>query len=136
LTLSIRQNSKTEFKNIFEETRIIAVKMDVDMRIPRVTKTQCNRANALPQSTDLSEFYHVNYFLPYLYYLMSELNSRFNENNNSVISNLKLIIYYFAYETSDDKKLNAVQTNEADLPHSIETLRGELKINDKCIATR
>ena len=33
--------------------------MDVDIRIPRVTKKQCHRANAQPQSTDLSEFYHV-----------------------------------------------------------------------------
>ncbi|KAL4132731.1 hypothetical protein QTP88_009840 [Uroleucon formosanum] len=107
--------------------------MDVDIRIqriPRVTKTQCHRANAQPQSTDLSEFYHINYFLPYLYYLMSELNSRFHENNDSVISNLKLIIpkYYFACETSDDKILNAAQTYEADLPYSIEALRGKQRL--------
>ena len=59
---------------------------------------------------------------------MSELNLRFHENNDSVISNLKLIIpkYYFACETSDDKILNAAQTYEADLPHSIEALRREL----------
>jgi len=70
---------------------------------------KCHRANAQPQSTDLSEYYHVNYFLPYLDYLISKFNSRFNENNDSVISNLKLIIpkYYFACETSDDKILNA-----------------------------
>jgi len=82
--------------------------MDVNIRIPRVTKTQCHRANAQPQSTDLFEFYHVNYFLPYLDYLILELNSRSHENNDSVISNLKLTIpkYYFAYETSDDKILN------------------------------
>ncbi|XP_008178843.1 52 kDa repressor of the inhibitor of the protein kinase-like [Acyrthosiphon pisum] len=67
---TIRENSKTEFKNIFEETTLIARKMDVDIRIPRVTKTQCHRANTKPQSTDLSEFYHVNYFLPYLDYLI------------------------------------------------------------------
>lgn len=61
---------------------------------------------------------------------MSELNSRFHEDNDSVISNLKLIIpkYYFAYETSDDKILNVAQTYEADLPHSIEALRGELNL--------
>ncbi|XP_015376819.1 PREDICTED: 52 kDa repressor of the inhibitor of the protein kinase-like [Diuraphis noxia] len=100
---TIRENSKTEFKNIFEETTLIAGKMDVDIRIPRVTKTQCHRANAKPQSTDLSEFYHVNYFLPYLDYLMSELNSH-------------------------DKILNAAKTYEADLPHSIEALRGELNL--------
>ncbi|KAL4121721.1 hypothetical protein QTP88_014177 [Uroleucon formosanum] len=130
---TIRQNSKTEFKNIFEETRKIAVNMDVDIRIPRiprVTKIQCHRANAQPQSTDLSEFYHIYYSLPYLDYLMSELNSRFHENNDSVISNLKLIIpkYYFACETSDDKILNVALTYEADLPHSIEALRGELNL--------
>ncbi|XP_060870008.1 52 kDa repressor of the inhibitor of the protein kinase-like [Metopolophium dirhodum] len=100
---TIRENSKTEFKNIFEETRIIAVKIDVDIRIPRVTKKQCHRANAQPESTDLSEFYHVNYFLSYLDYLMSELNSH-------------------------DKILNAAKTYEADLPHSIEALRGELNL--------
>jgi hypothetical protein len=49
---TIRENSKTEFKNILEETTIIAGKMDVDIRIPRVTKTQCHRANTKPQSTD------------------------------------------------------------------------------------
>jgi hypothetical protein len=61
---------------------------------------------------------------------MSELNSRFNENNDSVISKLKLIIpkYYFTYVTSDDKILNAAQIYEADLPHSIEALRGELNL--------
>ncbi|XP_025416783.1 52 kDa repressor of the inhibitor of the protein kinase-like [Sipha flava] len=61
--------------------------MDDDIRIPRVTKTQCHRANAKPQSTDLSEFYHVNYFLFGLSYIY-----------------------------------------EADLPHSIEALRGELNL--------
>ncbi|KAL4092267.1 hypothetical protein QTP88_026796 [Uroleucon formosanum] len=102
--------------------------MDVYIRIPmipRVTKTQSHRANAQPH---LSEFYHINYFLPYLDYLVSELNSRFHENNDSVISNLKLIIpkYYFACETSDDKILHAAQTYEADLPHSIKALRDDV----------
>lgn len=36
--------------------------------------------------------------------------------------------YYFAYETSDDKILNATQIYETDLPHGIEALRGELKL--------
>ncbi|KAL4149836.1 hypothetical protein QTP88_003692 [Uroleucon formosanum] len=108
--------------------------MDIDIRIPRVTKIQCHRANAQPQKTDLSEFYHINYFLPYLDYLMSELNSRFHENNDSVISNLKLIIpkYYFACETSDNKILNVAQTYEIDLPHSIEALRGHLSSSHCC----
>ncbi|KAL4097444.1 hypothetical protein QTP88_022226 [Uroleucon formosanum] len=104
--------------------------MNVDIRIPRVTKTQCHRVNAQSQSTDLSEFYHINYFLPYLDYLMSELNSRFHKNNDSVIYSFKLIIpkYYFVCETSDGKILNAAQTYEADLPHSIEALHGELNL--------
>jgi hypothetical protein len=69
---TIRENSKTEFKNIFEEITITAGKMDDDIRIPRVTKTQCHRANAKPQSTDLSEFYHVNYFLFGLSYVRTK----------------------------------------------------------------
>lgn len=123
---TIRQNSKTAFKNIFEETKIIAVKVNVDIKISRVTKTQCNSTNVQSQSTDLSEFYHVNYILTYFDYFISELNSRFHENNDLVISNLKLIIpkYYFPYETPNDKILNAAQTYETDLPHSIEALRG------------
>lgn len=36
--------------------------------------------------------------------------------------------YYFVYETLDDTILNSAQTFEANLPHSIEALRGEIKL--------
>lgn len=42
----IRNNSEDKFKSIFEETKSIAEKMDVEIRIPRITAVQQNRANA------------------------------------------------------------------------------------------
>ncbi|XP_060864369.1 52 kDa repressor of the inhibitor of the protein kinase-like [Metopolophium dirhodum] len=94
---TIRENSKTEFKNIFEETRIIAVKMDVDIRIPRVTKN-----NVIVQTLSPNQLIYLN--------------------------STTLTIFYLIWIILYDKILNAAKTYEADLPHSIEALRGELNL--------
>jgi len=41
---TIRNNSITEFKMIFDQTKIKAEKMDVEIRIPRITNIQRYRA--------------------------------------------------------------------------------------------
>ncbi|KAL4107150.1 hypothetical protein QTP88_017535 [Uroleucon formosanum] len=123
---TIRNNSITEFKIIFDQTKIKAEKMDVEIRIPRITNIQQHRANT--KHNDPAEYYRINIFLTYLDYLISVLNLRFIKNNNVIISNLRKIIpkYYFEYDTPDEEIFYAPQKYEADLPYSIEILRGEL----------
>jgi len=113
---------------IFDQTKIKAEKMDVEIRIPRITNIQQHRANTIPKHNNTAEYYRINIFLPYLDYLISELNLRFPKDNNVIISNLRKIIpkYYFEYDTRDEEILYAAQKYEADLPSSIEVLRGEL----------
>jgi len=52
---TIRNNSITEFKMIFDQIKIKAEKMDVEIRIPRITNIQRHRANT--KHNDLAEYY-------------------------------------------------------------------------------
>ena len=72
---------------IFDQTKIKAEKMDVEIRIPRITNIQRHRANT--KHNDPAKYYRINIFLPYLDNLISELNLRFPKDNNVIISNLK-----------------------------------------------
>jgi hypothetical protein len=59
---TIRNNSITEFKMIFDQTKIKAEKMHVEIRIPRITNIQRHRANT--KHNDPAEYYRINIFLP------------------------------------------------------------------------
>lgn len=66
---TIRNNSITEFKMIFDQTKIKAEKMGVEIRILRITNIQRHRANT--KHNDPAEYYRINNFftlfrLPYI----------------------------------------------------------------------
>jgi len=48
------------------------IKIGFGIRIPRITNIQQYRANT--KHNDPAEYYRINIFLPYLDYLISELN--------------------------------------------------------------
>ncbi|KAL4121989.1 hypothetical protein QTP88_014404 [Uroleucon formosanum] len=60
--------------------------------------------------------------------ILPAIVSTLDDLSTIIISNLKKIIpkYYFEYDTPDEEILYAAQKYEADLPSSIEVLRGEL----------
>jgi hypothetical protein len=51
----IRENSENEFRVIFDQTKSISEKMDIERRIPRIANVQQNHANA--HLTDLMDFF-------------------------------------------------------------------------------
>lgn len=121
-----RNESSNEFRNIFEEAKTIAEELDVDVRIPRITSVQRNRANA--PKKDPEDFFRVNLYLPYLDFLIAELNLRFDNQSNKVIGKLQKIIpkLYFDYNCPDDEIIDAARLYETDLPSTIDALSGEL----------
>jgi hypothetical protein len=124
----IRDNSEYKFKSIFEEAKSIAEEMDVEIRIPRITAVQQNRANV--RMTDPMDFFRVNIYLPYLDFLISELDVRFDKQNNNIIWNLQKVVpkYYFECNFPDGDIVDAARKYESDLPSGIYALSGELLV--------
>lgn len=121
----MRENSEHEFTKLFEETKELAGKMDVKIRLPRRANVQRN-SNA----TDPNAFYRINIFIPYIDHLLSEMDYRFPQD--SPISQLQKIIPKF-YCSGDETKNNediliAAEKYASDLPSSLEALRGELRL--------
>ncbi|XP_063800287.1 52 kDa repressor of the inhibitor of the protein kinase-like [Pseudophryne corroboree] len=122
----IRQHSEDEFKILFGQTKVVADNLDVEVKLPKVRNVHQHRANL----TEMEDYFRVNTFLPYLDYLISELESRFSQDNTSHMAKLQKIIakYYFESDTSDADILEAAKKYESDLPSTVQVLEGELKL--------
>jgi len=79
-----REHSIEYFNTIFEEITKAANSLDVVLKIPRRTNHQSQRSNHNYSSNDsIEDYYRVSMYIPYLDSIISSLNNRFNENNET-----------------------------------------------------
>lgn len=90
---AIRENSTTEFQQIFQDLTIIGSELGVEITIPRVNKFQKYRPN-IP-TTDPQAYYRASTFIPYLEDLISALEERFL-HHEEIISSLHFVIPCFS----------------------------------------
>lgn len=81
---NLRQNSETEFKSIFDKVKEICEKYEINIKIPRITKTQIYRYNV--ESSNPEQYYRISIFIPFADHLLAQLESRFLKHKDILSS--------------------------------------------------
>lgn len=120
----VRSDSDNHFNLVFNKVFSTAQVLNIDIKIPRTTKKQTNRSNY--ESANIEQYYRLSIFLPFLDYLISELQSRFSEKQ-SHIAELWNIVPTYLDKLNHEKFLAAIKFYQDDIS-CITTLEGEMKL--------
>lgn len=127
-----RNNCQSTFKEIYKECEELMIEMDIEVKLPRLSKKQTNRANHPSKTTE--EYYRVSVYIPLLDSIIEDLKSRFLSKENKLLLNLCLLIPRYIVDITDEdlKKLikaaiKLFNFNEIELTDKLE-LQTELKL--------
>jgi hypothetical protein len=108
------------------------IEMDIEVKLPRLSKKQTNRANHPSKTTE--EYYRVSVYIPLIDSIIEDLKSRFLSKENKLLLNLCLLIPRYIVDTTDEdlKKLikaaiKLYNFNEIELTDKLE-LQTELEL--------
>lgn len=103
LTLSgKRSNCESDFSQLFEQGKNVMNKLDIDLKLPRISKRQTQRSNTPAQS--LEEYYRRVLYIPLLENISEDLQSRFLNAKTKITFILMLLIPSNVLNISNDKK--------------------------------
>ena len=124
----LREDADSQFKLLFNEAQQLASNNSVEIKLPRVTQRQTQRANP-DVAHDVETYYRVSVYIPFLDAFITSLNERFI-NHRQVYNSFACLLP----RTSDQLgKIEAV----AELFHfyasdpllsDLSTVKGELKL--------
>ncbi|KAF0702097.1 52 kDa repressor of the inhibitor of the protein kinase-like, partial [Aphis craccivora] len=127
-----RNNCQSIFEEIFKECEELMIELDIDVKVPRLSKKQTNRANNPTKTTE--EYYRVSVCIPLLDSIIEDLKSRFLSKENKLLLNLCLLVprYIVDITGEDFKKIIEAATklynfNETVLDDKLE-LQTELEL--------
>lgn len=130
LTLSgKRSNCESDFSQLFEQSKTLMNKLDIDLKLPRIAKRQTQRSNTSAQSPE--EYYRRVLYIPLLESISENLQSRFLNAKTKTTFILMLLIPSNILNISNDKKqklLQAVTNNYAYLNINILEFQGEIEL--------
>jgi hypothetical protein len=75
---NIKKNCDEEFSSIFKKVSEICEKFFIDIKVPRQTKRQVNRANVLHSNP--SDYFKKTIYIPMLDNILMDLNDRFSDS--------------------------------------------------------
>jgi len=78
----MRRNSEQYFKTIYEKTKSICEKLEVTLRIPRITKRQTHRSNPDLNLNTPEEYYRITVFNSFVDSFLLQLKERFINHKN------------------------------------------------------
>lgn len=85
-----RSNSDIHFKTIFEESKTLMEKLDVEFKLPRITKHQIHRPNTL--SVSIEEYFRISVYNLLYDHVLDDLKDRFLSKKNLTVYKLLLLI--------------------------------------------
>lgn len=86
--ISVLQNERDQFGNIFTECESFSRSIGIDITIPRIVSKQIKRANYT--TDDPEEYFKLSLFLPYIDSLVSSLTIIFSEENKCIFNLFRL----------------------------------------------
>lgn len=120
-----RENSKKYFKSIWREAIGLAKKANIKLRKPRTCRKQLHRGNI--EASSAKEYYRLNVFIPFLDFMLSQLNDRFSSHNLAIFKLSGIIPS--RCETFDFSNLKeAIDMYSKFLPGSKLEIEGEFQI--------
>ncbi|XP_054263675.1 52 kDa repressor of the inhibitor of the protein kinase-like [Macrosteles quadrilineatus] len=115
------------FKILYEKAQQLATKMGSDIKKPRIIGSQRHRSNIDCGTPE--EYFRTSIYVPFLDFLISELNSRFPKTELSQIGKLQMLLPAEGrfQEGFQDLVLEGARLYANDLP-CYDALKGELSI--------
>ena len=77
-----RKNSEKSFNQIWLEAQKMGEQAGIELECPRITKHQAHRGNI--EAPTPEEYYRLNAYIPFLDYMLSQLNERFSSHNQAI----------------------------------------------------
>ena len=105
-----RTNCLVIFGDIYQECVLLMNEMDIEVKIPRLSKYQTKRSNH--PVNNIEEYYRVSLFIPLLENILEDLRSRFIRKENKMLLDLCLLIPRYITDISNDdfKKITEAAT--------------------------
>lgn len=100
-----RQNAETGFHELFEQATEIAKSVNSELKVPRTTSRQVNRANAA--TSDVKSYFRVNLYIPILDSIVTDMKSRFSAGALELYRLNILLPKECINDTVTKKRLNA-----------------------------
>ncbi|XP_050431119.1 52 kDa repressor of the inhibitor of the protein kinase-like [Adelges cooleyi] len=122
---TIRENVDLKFNDIYKDAQGIAIKLNVEPKIPRTCSNQKNRSNV--PFNNIEDFYKKTIFIPYLDDLIMALNERFLPHNETIIS-LQFVLPRIIVEKPFYNLKKAVEFFKSDLPGLNDIIEAEYEI--------
>ncbi|XP_050434024.1 52 kDa repressor of the inhibitor of the protein kinase-like [Adelges cooleyi] len=122
---TIRENVDLKFNDIYKDAQGIAIKLNVEPKIPRTCSNQKNRSNV--PFNNIEDFYKKTIFIPYLDDLIMALNERFFPHNETIIS-LQFVLPRIIVEKPFFNLKKAVEFYKSDLPGLNDIIEAEYEI--------
>lgn len=120
----IRTSSYEFFKDLYEKTVEMASPWGVKFEKPRVIGRHTMRDNIYADNAE--DFYRRSSFIPFLDFLVSELEGRFL--NPPKVYQLQELIPAFMTADAESKVLDAAKDYAADLPFPLEVVHSEVEM--------
>lgn len=108
--VALRNNSEKEFRIVYSAAEQLAKQLGVTLSAPRVTKVQRHRANF--ETNSCENYYRISVWVPFLDFLINEMDARFPKEVNNVFKNLSILL-----------PNNIVETSSLDFPDVVEKLQ-------------
>ncbi|CAH1153707.1 unnamed protein product [Phaedon cochleariae] len=127
-----RKNCDVGFKNIFEDCKTIMEKLDIDIKLPRITKRQANRSN-IPSSSP-EEYFRLTLYIPLLENVLEDLRARFLDKKNKTVCLIIQLMPCYVVDIAEDVINEIIQVIKEyysefrELDTNSITLRGEIEL--------
>ncbi|XP_050056247.1 52 kDa repressor of the inhibitor of the protein kinase-like [Aphis gossypii] len=119
-----RQNAT--FNNIFNRAVSKAENLNIEVKTPRICKRQINRSNNITSSPE--EYYKITVYFTVLDNFITPIQSKFFDNQNPILFKIQQLIPYYLHNKSEGHIIEGATFYEADLPESIDELKGEIAL--------
>lgn len=116
--------SNTKFCNIFKSSVSKAKSLNIEVKTPRICNGQTYRSNVLTSSTE--EYFKITVFFTILGNFIVNIQSRFLENQNSVLLKIQQLIPRYLNDKSKEDILEGAVFYESDLPGNLNELKGKI----------
>ncbi|XP_060845757.1 52 kDa repressor of the inhibitor of the protein kinase-like [Rhopalosiphum padi] len=119
-----RQNAT--FNNIFNRAVSKAENLNIEVKTPRICKQQINRSNNITSSPE--EYFKITVYFTVLDNFITSIQSMFFDNQNPILFKIQQLIPYYLHNKSEEHIIEGATFYEADLPGSIDELKGEIAL--------
>jgi len=127
------QELRKDFHTIYKEVEVLAEQIGVVLDIPRTAGRQTQRCNI--QTTSAEEYYRISAFIPFIDYLINQLNERFLKHK-SILTNIQILLPNVVVRASDEDLQGAINAILSQWPNDVLRSSGaffdELKMWRRC----